>query len=314
VDPKVPKEILLNNFLGDTKDEIAEIIKSVAGLSIPILEEIPHRRGTAGSQNIYGEEQKALDVWVNDLLTEKLLKVACVSTVLSEEFGEPVLNKEATGKYCVTLDPLDGSSNIKSNNLFGTIVGIFDSKKVPMKGRKQVAAFYKLYGPMTTIVLSVGGGVHEFAKSRKGHSKYFMINKDLKFPEEPKLYGVGGNPKKWIPEFSYFVDLLRDKGLKNRYGGSFVGDFNQILKYGGFFGYPALMNKPNGKLRLVFEGNPMSYIAEKAGGLGSTGRTRILDIEPREIDERIPIYIGNKELIEELEELFTVCKEARETY
>lgn len=308
------EEQLLEEYLNETDEEVAEIISTISKLSIPIRSEIPHRRGGAGTQNIYGEDQKALDVWVNELLTEKLLELDCMSKVLSEELPEPAVNKEATGKYTVTLDPLDGSSNIKSNNLFGTIVGIYGSDKVPQKGREQVAAFYKLYGPMTTIVLTIRKGVQEFAKSRRKHSKYFQITQDMTFPEEPKLYGVGGNPQKWVPEFTYYVDLLRNQGLKNRYGGSFVGDFNQILKYGGFFGYPALMNKPKGKLRLIFEGSPMSLIAQEAGGLGSTGGVRILDIEPRGLDERIPIYIGNRELIEELEDLFKVCKDARDEY
>jgi len=307
-------ELLLKDFLQETDEEIAEIIKTIGGLSIPILDEIPHRRGEAGSQNVYGEQQKALDVWVNDLLTEHLLDIDCVSKVLSEEVGEPVEAEKCTGSYSVTLDPLDGSSNIKSNNLFGTIVGIYDTDDVPTKGREQVAALYKLYGPMTTLVITLGDGVHEFAKARKGHNKYFMINEDIKLPEDPKIYGVGGNPKKWVPEFSYFVDMLRDQGLKNRYGGSFVGDFTQVLKYGGFFGYPALMDRPTGKLRLIFEGNPISFITEQAGGKGSTGAANILDISPREIDERIPIYVGNQELVEELEDLFKVCKEAREEY
>ena len=307
-------EVLLDDFLSQTNDEIAEIVDAIAKLSIPIRKEIPHRQGDAGSKNVYGEDQKALDVWVNDLITQELLSLDCVSTVLSEELGEPALNDEATGKYSVTLDPLDGSSNIKSNNLFGTIVGVYETDDIPEKGDKQVAAFYKLYGPMTTIVATLGDGVHEFAKARKDHKKYFLINEDLKFPDNPKLYGVGGNPKKWVPEFSYFVDLLRDQGLKNRYGGSFVGDFNQVLKYGGFFGYPALMDAPRGKLRLIFEGNPMSLIAQEAGGLGSTGSQRILEVEPTGVDDRIPIYIGDKELITELEELFNVCKSARDEY
>ncbi|MBD3262333.1 MAG: class 1 fructose-bisphosphatase [Candidatus Altiarchaeales archaeon] len=308
------KETTLEDFLENQDPEVAEIVDAVAGQSIPIRHEIPHRRGDAGTQNIYGEDQKALDVWVNDLLTHKLIETNSVYQVVSEENPKPILNPGGEGEYTVAMDPLDGSSNVKSNNLFGTIIGVYKSRNPAEKGRKQVAAFYKLYGPMITIVLATEDGVYEFAKARKTHKKYFLINEQLRFPEPPKLYGVGGNPKKWVPEFRYFVDLLRDRGLKNRYGGSFVGDFNQVLKYGGFFGYPALLDKPRGKLRLVFEGNPMSFIAEKAGGLGSTGAQNILDIEPREMDERIPIYIGNMELISELEKLFTVCKDAREQY
>ncbi|HHQ44644.1 MAG TPA: fructose-1,6-bisphosphatase, partial [Candidatus Altiarchaeales archaeon] len=208
----------------------------------------------------------------------------------------------ASADYTVTLDPLDGSSNIKTNNLFGTIAGIYDSDKVPNAGKNQVAALYTLYGPMSTVMISIGDGVHEFAMNSKG--QYVRITENVRFPEKPKVYGAGGDPRKWIPQFEKFVDwMVNDQGLKLRYGGSFVGDFNQILKHGGFFGYPALKEKPQGKLRLIVEGNPMSFIAEQAGGAGSTGTQKILDLQPENVDQRIPIYIGDKNLVEKLEEM-----------
>lgn len=308
------KDMLLKDFMGErgVDEGLISLVCEVASLAVPIRKEFPHRRGDAGTKNIYGEDQKALDVWVNDYLTEKLLATGAVKTVVSEELPEPVHSKEG-GDYLVSLDPLDGSSNVKSNNMFGTIVGVYKNTKLPAKGRKQVAAFYKLYGPSTTLVLTTGEGVHEFVKARKEHAEFMLINEDTKFPE-PKIYGVGGNPDKWIPEFDVFVRLLRDRGLKLRYGGSFVGDFNQVLHHGGFFGYPALLGKPKGKLRLVFEGNPMGLIAEQAGGSSSSGSGNLLDIKPGDIDERVPIYIGNKDLIESLEEIFEACREAREFY
>ncbi|MBD3388193.1 MAG: fructose-1,6-bisphosphatase [Candidatus Altiarchaeales archaeon] len=308
------EDVLLEGFLKEkgVDEGLVDLISEVASLAVPIRKEFPHRTGKAGTKNKYGEEQVALDVWVNDFLTKKLLDTGAVKTVVSEELPEPVHSKDKTGKYTVSLDPLDGSSNVKSNNMFGTIVGVY-KKDLPGKGRDQVAAFYKLYGPSTTIVLTTGDGVHEFVKARKGHSNFILLREDVEFPE-PKIYGVGGNPDKWIPEFEVFVRLLRDRGLKLRYGGSFVGDFNQVLHHGGFFGYPALMGKPKGKLRLVFEGCPMAFIAKEAGGSSSCGSKSLLDIEARDIDERVPIYIGNEDLIESLEEIFEACKEAREYY
>jgi fructose-1,6-bisphosphatase I len=308
-------DVLIADFLKTrgVDEGLAELILTVSSLAIPISREFPHRTGDAGTVNKYGEEQKALDVWVNDFLTKKLLETGVVKTVISEELPEPVHSEDGGGKYLVAMDPLDGSSNVKSNNMFGTIVGVYKRTKMPAKGRKQVASFYKLYGPSTTLVLTTKEGVHEFVLARKGHRDFILLREDMRFPE-PKIYGVGGNPDKWIPEFDVFVRLLRNRGLKNRYGGAFVGDFNQILHHGGFFGYPALMDKPKGKLRLVFEGNPMALIAEEAGGSSSCGSANLLDVEPRDPDERVPIYIGNKELVESLEEIFKACKEAREFY
>jgi fructose-1,6-bisphosphatase I len=309
------KELKLKEFLTTQKvdKDLADLILLLSSLAIPIREEFPHRLGDAGTKNIYGEDQKALDVWVNDLLTEKMLESGLVKTVVSEELPEPVTSKDGKGKFNVAMDPLDGSSNVKSNNLFGTIIGVYKSQDMPGKGRNQIAAFYKLYGPNTTMILSTGEGVNEFVKGRKNTNEFFLHKENLMFPE-PKIYGVGGNPDKWVPEFDLFVRLLRSKGLKLRYGGSFVGDFNQILHHGGFFGYPATLDKPKGKLRIVFEGNPIAYIAEQAGGSSSAGSKNLLDIDPINVDSRVPIYVGNKELIQSLEEIFKAARDAREYY
>ncbi len=308
-------EVTLKDFLQGrgVDDDLGELILEVSKQVIPIRREFPHRFGDAGTKNKYGEDQKALDVWVNDLLTEKMMDSGLVKTVVSEELPEPVESEDGKGKFNVAMDPLDGSSNVKSNNLFGTIMGVYKSKDKPGKGRNQVAAFYKLYGPSTTLVMTVGDGVYEFVKARRGTQEFILLHENVRFPE-PKIYGVGGNPEKWVPEFELFVKLLRNKGLKNRYGGSFVGDFNQVLHHGGFFGYPATLDNPKGKLRLVFEGNPMAMIAEQAGGSSSCGSKNLLDIDPINMDSRVPIYIGNKDLIETLEEIFKAARDAREYY
>ncbi|MBU0762603.1 MAG: fructose-1,6-bisphosphatase [Candidatus Altiarchaeota archaeon] len=308
------KNVTLKDYLSTKKvdKDLTELITLLSSLVIPIREEFPHRLGDAGTKNIYGEDQKALDVWVNDLLTQKMLDSGLVKSVISEELPDQVFSEKG-GKFNVVMDPLDGSSNVKSNNLFGTIIGIYKAKDKPGLGIKQIAAFYKLYGPNTTLVMSVGDGVQEFIRARKNVNEFILLKEGVTFPE-PKIYGVGGNPDKWVPEFDLFVKLLRSKGLKLRYGGSFVGDFNQILHHGGFFGYPATLDKPKGKLRLVFEGNPMAYIAEQAGGSSSVGSKNLLDIDPINIDSRVPVYIGNKELIVSLEDIFKAARDAREYY
>lgn len=309
------EQLNLKDFLVKKKVEkdLAELIFLLASLAIPIRKEFPDRVGEAGTKNKYGEDQKALDVWVNDFLTTKMIDSGLVSEVISEELPDPVKSKDGKGKFIVAMDPLDGSSNVKSNNMFGTIIGIYKTGSKPTIGRNQVAALYKLYGPSTSLIFTTGDGVHEFIKARKNVKEFILINEKIMFPE-PKIYGVGGNPDKWVPEFEVFVRLLRNRGLKNRYGGSFVGDFNQILHHGGFFGYPATIDNPKGKLRLVFEGNPIAFIAEQAGGLSSCGSKNLMDIDPINTDSRVPIYIGNYELIVKLEEIFKACKEARDHF
>jgi len=295
-------DVSLSEYLGGVDSELAELITGVVGLNDRICDEFPLRRGVAGSQNVYGEEQMALDVWANDVIINKLRTLPQVKAAVSEEEDEPVLLSE-DGKYTVTLDPLDGSSNIKSNNIFGTIVGIHAEDDLLVEGKKQVAAFYHLYGPTNTLVYSDGKSVHEFLEMKKdGQLDFYLSRENMKLPDEGKLYGPGGLPKKWMSWFSNFIRELEGEGKKLRYGGAFVGDVNQILIYGGMFCYPELEGKPEGKLRLVIECNPMSYIIEAAGGASSNGTGSILDIKPGHADQRTPVYVGNKDIVKRLEE------------
>ncbi|VVB54608.1 Fructose-1,6-bisphosphatase class 1 [uncultured archaeon] len=304
-------EVLLKDHLSTINRDVAELIEGITSYTLPILREFPSRRGEAGTRNDFGEDQKALDVWVNDYLTDKLLDTDLVKTVVSEENLEPL--SRGKGKFLVTLDPLDGSNNIKSNNLFGTIFGIWKHGEFPTEGRKQVAAIYKLYGPVSTMVVATEHGVDEYVKSRKGeHDGEYVVSKEnVKFPA-PTIYSVGGNPDEWVPEFDVFMRLIRQKGLKQRYCGSFVGDFNQIMFHGGVFAYPALIRKPEGKLRLLFEAAPMAFICAKAGGASSNGARSLLDVKPKSIDQRTPVYVGDADLIRHLQDIFESCSRARD--
>ncbi|ODS41974.1 MAG: hypothetical protein MSIBF_01060 [Candidatus Altiarchaeales archaeon IMC4] len=295
----------LNEHVQELDAELAKIITAVASLTDRIHSELPHRRGMAGTKNVFGEDQKALDVWTNDVIVEALMKTAVVKTIISEELGQPLENPDGNGTYTVTLDPLDGSSNIESNNLFGTIVGVHKEKETLTTGKNQVCAFYNLYGPITTLVYATKKtGVNEFVKHRKGSTDYFLGRENMKLPDKGKLMGLGGAPKDWAPQYKKFVDFAMAQGLKVRYGGAFVGDFNQILYYGGIFSYPSLVGKPQGKLRLVIEANPMSYIVEKAGGACSNEKGSVLEVKPTDPNQRTPIHLGNKDLIKKLEECF----------
>ena len=281
---------------------LRKLILLLADLSFSIAAEIPKTLGGTNRLNVYGESQQEIDVWANDLLTKKLAKSHLVKQIASEEIEQPLTLKQ--GEFSVTLDPLDGSSNIKSNNLMGTIVGIYRETSLPAKGRGQVAAMYFLYGPYTQAVLALDDGVYIFVASGKSStsSRYFSNGVPHKLPEKGSVYGIGGLKQKWTPRVQQFVQSLENRGLKLRYGGAFVGDFNQVLYYGGVFAYPELVDAPKGKLRLQFESNPIAFITEKLGGKGSTGTASILDVEPTSIDQRVPTYVGNADLIKELEQ------------
>jgi len=257
---------------------------------------LPVRRDPATTRNVYGEQQLELDIWMNDLFVDALRDSKLVAQVASEEMGQ--VKEVGRGRFSVVLDPLDGSSNVKSNNIFGTIFGIFDRTPLPARGSELFAAGYMIYGPATTFVYATSTGVHEFVQGGGPPDEFILIEEGLRLPPKGKLYGIGGHRDKWIPEVKAFAGELERELMNLRYGGSFVGDFNQILHYGGFFAYPAQVDKPAGKYRLHFESNPIAFIAEAAGGAGTTGTERILDVAATGIDQTVPTYVGNRDLIE----------------
>jgi fructose-1,6-bisphosphatase I len=288
----------------ETEDRsLGRLVELLAELSLRIVREIPRTLGMTEGVNIYGEQQTELDVWSNALLTKRLLKSGLVRQVASEEM-ETVMNADH-GEYTVALDPLDGSSNIKTNNLMGTIIGIYHDKPLPATGRDLLSALYFLYGPYVEAVVGTKTGVYLAAPAGRGigASKFISTGEPHRIPQKGSVYGIGGSRDKWTLKTREFVDRLERKKLKFRYGGSFVGDFNQVLCTGGFFAYPELVDAPDGKYRLQFESNPIGYITERAGGKASTGKERILDVKPVSISQRVPTYLGNKELVSEFEEL-----------
>lgn len=283
--------------------DLGRLFARWAGLATRIRKELPIRRDPASTRNVYGEQQLELDVWMNDLIIGELHGTNLVSEVASEEMGD--VKHVGGGRFSVVLDPLDGSSNVKSNNIFGTIFGVFDRKKLPARGSDLFAAGYLIYGPATTFVYAARGGVHEFVQGGGGRpDEFFLIQEGLRLPSKGKLYGVGGHRDRWIPEVKTFIGSLEHELMNLRYGGSFVGDFNQILHYGGFFAYPAQVDKPAGKYRLHFESNPISFIAEAAGGAGTTGTERLLDVAPTGIEQTVPTYVGNQDLVDRFRALF----------
>ncbi len=287
--------------------QLRRLIDSFAYISLDAQHQFPkYLRGTMGNKNKYGEAVARLDEWVNGYLCDNLVKTGLVRKIYSEELKTPLVataNKDAP--FVVTLDPLDGSSNIVTNNAFGSIVGVY-SEDLPQKGRKLVAAFYKLYGPVNTFVYTVGKGTHEFVKhyDSEGKASFLLLAENMKVPEPGEVFGLGGDPLDWSPQFLKFAKgLFREEKLKVRYSGTFVADFSQILHRGGIFAYPSSKKSERGKLRLVYEAQPMAFIWEQAGGASWSGKGSLLDVEEKDVDARVPLYLGNRCLIEKLERL-----------
>ncbi len=290
-------DVTLAQHAGQLDRDLGRLFSRFPVLSSRVRRELPIRRDPAATRNAYGEQQLELDVWMNDVFMEAFRESKLVSQVASEEMGD--VKDVGRGRFSVVLDPLDGSSNVKSNNAFGTILGIFDGRPLPARGSDLFAAGYLIYGPATTLVYATAKGVHEFVQGGGGRpEEFWLIEEGLRLPAQGKLYGIGGHREKWIPEVKAFVGELERELLNLRYGGSFVADFNQILHYGGFFAYPAQVDKPTGKYRLQFESNPIAFVAEAAGGAGTTGRERLLDVSPKGIDQTVPTYVGNQDLVD----------------
>ena len=289
----------LDEFLRlNAPEELATLTLAVAKASITVWDNIPFKSGLLAEVNPSGDTQKAIDVFSNEVFVETLTSTGCAAEIASEEMAEPT---QAKGTISVAMDPLDGSSNVETNNPVGSIFGFY-SKKLPTSGRNLAGSLYVTYGNMMTITLSFGKGVHRFVAVREGAGMNFeLLGVNLRLPEKPEVYGIGGSKKDWTPSVSRFVDSLEERGLRVRYCGTFVGDYNQVLARGGMFAYPQMKNRPKGKLRILYETAPISFLNEQAGGYASDGRQNILDLAPSELLETSPAYIGSAPLVRELE-------------
>jgi fructose-1,6-bisphosphatase I len=266
--------------------------------------------GAAGATNVQGEQQQKLDVFANDVMTERLGALESVAAIVSEEDDEPVTFSHKGAKYIVIFDPLDGSSNIDVNVNVGTIVSVqkveadlVTSLKKP--GSEQVGACYVVYGPSTVMVITTGAGVAAFTLDDNGE---FVRSSDaMKMPEQGPYYSTNeANASSWPVAYREYLSTLLagklgGKAYSSRYIGSLVADFHRTLLKGGVFLYPPTGKAPKGKLRLLYEANPLAMIAEQAGGAAVNGSTRILDIVPEAIHERTPLIVGSKREVEALQ-------------
>jgi fructose-1,6-bisphosphatase I len=250
-------------------------------------------RKLAGFQNVYGEDQLALDRISDEILKSQLQFSGFVREYASEELEDIVKIGSGKEKYIVTADPLDGSSLVDTNLAIGTIIGIHKESVLDTGRNTMVAALYITYGPLITMVYSAGNGAHEFVLNREG--EYLLSQEKIKLKEKGSIFSPGGLRRDWTPAHLKFVEQLEKDGYKLRYSGGFVPDINQVLiKGGGVFSYPALRNSPQGKLRLLFELQPMAFIMEQAGGRATDGKEDILALKVENVNQCSPVYIGSK--------------------
>jgi len=280
-------------------DDLGRLISLIAEQANPIRGAFIANQSYATTLNSSGEVQAELDAWADEHLIRVMKGSGLVSRIASEEQEEVVLCPESCSDYTVVMDPLDGSSLIAVNLAVGSIFGIYKGP-VLQKGRDLAAALYLLYGPMTTLTLSIGSGVATFALTEDG--RFLLMEDGIRMPEG-SIYGSGGIRPEWTDKHAAYIASIEGNGGKVRYSGSFVADFHQILKYGGLYAYPAAKGKPEGKLRLVFEAQPIGFLAVQAGGRISDGSTDTLDILPGTVHQKIPIYVGSRGLIERLESM-----------
>lgn len=276
--------------------------------------------GKSGNTNIQGEEQQKLDVLANEIFIEALSQreVVCgITSEESEDFIEINAGENAhLRKYVVLMDPLDGSSNIDVNVSVGTIFSIYrrvsevgtpvQKEDFLQKGINQVAAGYVIYGSSTMLVFTTGNGVNGFTLD-PSLGTFYLSHPDLKFPTKGKIYSINeGNyikfPQGVKDYIKYCQEEKGDRPYTSRYIGSLVADFHRNMLKGGIYIYPSTSQSPNGKLRLLYECNPIAFLTEQAGGKASDGFKRIMEIEPKELHQRVPLFFGSAAMVTKAEE------------
>ena len=307
----------VSEFVSDPA--LGQVIGAIAEASCEIAHKIRTAGlsdvyGAAGATNVQGEQQQKLDVFANEAMLHALRKVPSVAAAVSEEDDEPVVFARAGAEFVAIFDPLDGSSNIDVNVNVGTIVSI--QRMLPgadvtaaalQGGTRQVAALYVVYGPSTVLVLTTGDGVASFVLDNDG--KFTLSAAEMKMPEQGPYYSANeANAESWPPAYRDFIAMLLggelgSKSYGARYIGSLVADFHRTLLKGGVFLYPPTEKAPKGKLRLLYEANPLAMIAEQAGGAAVNGATRILEVQAGGIHERTALVIGSRREVEALQKL-----------
>ncbi|BDZ73776.1 MAG: class 1 fructose-bisphosphatase [Methylophaga sp.] len=305
----------LTGLLNDVISACKKIANLVNRSSILGLE------GYANSNNVQGEHQKKLDILTNDVMVEHLNWTGHLAAMVSEEIDDIITISDdyPKGKYLLCFDPLDGSSNIDINLSVGTIFSVLrcpegienpSHEHFLQKGKEQVCAGFCVYGPSTMLILTTGFGVNGFTLDREV-GEFILTHPDMQIPEDTSEFAINmSNQRYWEPPVKRYIDEciqgvdgVREKNFNMRWNASMVAEVYRILTRGGIFMYPldSRIAQQGGKLRLLYEANPMSFIIEQAGGASSTGRERILSLQPESIHQRVPVILGSKHEVERLE-------------
>ena len=329
----------LGEFIIDKQDDFKFSSGELSRLlsSIKIASKIVNREvnkagiadilGKVGNENVQGEEQMKLDVFANDIFIDALSHREIVCGIASEENEDFIEikgneNNAHMNNYVVLIDPLDGSSNVDVNVSVGTIFSIYRrvtpaGKPVKMedflqKGVNQVAAGYVIYGSSTMLVYTTGNGVNGFTLD-PSVGTYFLSHPNMTYPKTGKIYSVNeGNYAKFPQGVKEYIKYCQEeegnRPYTSRYIGSLVADFHRNMIKGGIYIYPSYAHAPNGKLRLLYECNPMAFLAEQAGAKATNGFQRILEIEPTSLHQRVPFFCGSVEMVEKAEEFMAKHK------
>lgn len=292
--------------------ELSQLLRDIALASKVVNREVNKAglidiMGSMGSTNTAGDQQQKLDVLANIRFSRALTKGGEACALISEE-SETFADLNNDGKYVIAIDPLDGSSNIDVNVSIGTIFSIYRRKSkvgtpiqdedILQKGSEQVAAGYILYGSSTMLVYTAGFGVNGFTYE-PSLGEYFLSHPNMKIPVDGKIFSVNeGSYNSFEKPVKDYISYCKDKNYTGRYIGSLVADFHRNLLKGGIYIYPATAKDPKGKLRLMYECNALSLIAEQAGGMATDGKNRVLDIKPTSLHERVAFYVGSKNMVE----------------
>jgi fructose-1,6-bisphosphatase I len=292
--------------------ELSQLLRDIALASKVVNREVNKAglidiMGSVGSVNTGGDQQQKLDVLANIRFTRALAKGGEACALISEE-SETYTDLNNDGKYVIAIDPLDGSSNIDVNVSIGTIFSIYRRKSqvgtpiqdidILQKGSEQVAAGYILYGSSTMLVYTAGFGVNGFTYEPT-LGEYFLSHPNMKMPVDGKIYSVNeGSYNSFEKPVKDYLSFCKEKNYTGRYIGSLVADFHRNLLKGGIYIYPATAKDPNGKLRLMYECNALALIAEQAGGMATDGKNRVLDITPTTLHQRLPFFVGSKNMVE----------------
>ena len=311
--------IALDRFIKNNQEqfqyasgELSQLLRDIALASKVVNREVNKAglidiMGAMGSQNSSAENQQKLDVLANIRFTRALTKGGEVCALISEE-TESYVDLNNDGKYVIAIDPLDGSSNIDVNVSIGTIFSIYrrrspvgmpiQNEDILQKGTEQVASGYILYGSSTMLVYTTGHGVNGFTYE-PSLGEYFLSHPDMKMPDDGKIFSINeGQALSFAPAVTKYLNYCKENSFTARYIGSLVADFHRNMLKGGIYIYPATAKDKNGKLRLMYECNALSFMAEQAGGLATDGKNRIMDIQPTTLHQRVPFYVGSKKMVE----------------